>query len=215
MAFASVAAATIGAGVPLIMGAAQKRKAKNIRSSAVDPGVQPNYALDRVTQTLFQNYSNWNLPGYSKMMNQIGSNQASANSNIMNAATSSSDILNGITGNQVAANSSAVDLALNQASGKERALMNYLSSVKDQGQDQVRMNSQDNERYQAQLNEAAAMEGAGIQNMNNGFQDLLTTSSAIVGNFLPRQTVSQTTGEVIPVQSVWSQMYGKNKTQKK
>lgn len=211
MAFAAVAGAALGAAVPIITGAAQKSRAKKIRNNAVDPGIQPNYALDRVTQTLFQNYSNWNLPGYSKMINQIGSNQASSNANVLNAATSSSDILNGITGNQVAADTSAIGLALNQASGKERALMSYLNSVNAQGQDQLRMNAQENERYQAELREAAAIEGAGIQNMNNGFQDLLTASSAMVGNFLPRQTVSQTTGEVISLPSVWQQVYGNKK----
>lgn len=211
MAFAAVAGAALGAAVPIITGAAQKSRAKKIRNNAVDPGIQPNYALDRVTQTLFQNYSNWNLPGYSKMIDQIGSNQASSNANVLNAATSSSDILNGITGNQVAADTSAIGLALNQASGKERALMSYLNSVNAQGQDQLRMNAQENERYQAELREAAAIEGAGIQNMNNGFQDLLTASSAMVGNFLPRQTVSQTTGEVISLPSVWQQVYGNKK----
>lgn len=211
MAFAAVAGAALGAAVPIITGAAQKSRAKKIRNNAVDPGIQPNYALDRVTQTLFQNYSNWNLPGYSKMIDQIGSNQASSNANVLNAATSSSDILNGITGNQVAADTSAIGLALNQASGKERALMSYLNSVNAQGQDQLRMNAQENERYQAELREAAAIEGAGIQNTNNGFQDLLTASSAMVGNFLPRQTVSQTTGEVISLPSVWQQVYGNKK----
>ena len=212
MSFAAVAVAGIGAGATIYMGAKQKRDAKRVRDNAVNPGVQPNFALDRATQTLFQNYSNWNLPGYSKYIDQLGSNQATSNAAVLAGATSSADILNAVTNNQIGANQSAIDVAIAQASGKEKALMQYLQSSQQQGQDQVRMNQEQQQQYQGQLREAAALEGAGMQNMNNGFQDLLTASSAIVGNFMPRQTVSSTTGEIIKLPSVWEQLYGKKKS---
>lgn len=209
MSFAAVAAAAIGAGTTIYMGAKQRKAAKRARQSAVDPGIQPNYALDRVTNTLFQNYSNYNLPGYSKMMDQIGSAQASANQAAVNASTSSSDIINAITNNQAISDNASTNLAVTQASGKEQALMNYLRALESSGQDQVRMNQAQLSRYDASLREAAALEGAGLQNQYQGFNDALTAAGAIAGNFMPRTSIDPNTGESIKLPSVWKQLYGK------
>lgn len=189
----------------------QKKAADRIRSSAVDPGIQPNVALDRVSQTLFENYSNWNLPGFSRYADQITANQAAANRDATRAATSSADILNSITNNQMVADSAMGDLNIAQATGKEQALMRYLDTVQQQGQDDIRMNQMQLARHDAQLREAAALEGASIQNQNNALQDVTSAFSAIAGNFTPRSTVDQTTGNVVSMPSVWSQVYGKKK----
>lgn len=183
--------------------------AKQLRESAVDPGIQPNYALGRVSDQLQDNYRNWQLPGYSAYMDQIESNQAASNRDAVRASTSSADILNAITNNQAVANSAANELNIAQASGKEQALMRYLDAVNQEGQDQVRINNLELQRYDSKLREAAALEGASIQNTNAGFQDALTATAAIAGNFAPRSTVDQTTGKVVKMPSVWQQLYGK------
>lgn len=193
----------LGAGAQIFSGIRQKNRAKNIREQAVDPGIQRDYSLDRVTNTLFQNYSNWNLPGYQKYVDQIQSNQASANNLAMVGATSSADVLNSITANQAQTDESLANLALQSASGRERALMEYLQSVRAQGQDQIRVNQQELGRYDRTLNEAAALEGAGTQNIWGGVQEGLVATGAMAQNFMPRQTISPATGEVVKLPSVW------------
>lgn len=210
MSFAATAAA-IGAGTAIYMGSQQRRAAKNVRENTQDPGIQPNYALDRVTSTLHENYSNWNLPGYSRMEDQIQTSQATSNRDAARASTSSADILNAITQNQGAADNAMSNLNIAQASGKEQALMRYLDSVQQQGQDQIRMNGMELNRYDASMREAAALEGAGIQNMNSGFQDALIGTSAIAGNFMPRNSIDANTGEKIKLDSVWTTLYSRKR----
>lgn len=203
MSFAITAGAAFTAGSAIYLGAQQKKRAKAIQEGAVDPGIQRNYALDRVTNTLYQNYSNWNLPGYNNYVQQIQSNMATANRNASLGATSSADLLNSVTNTQVAGDNALGNLALQNASGREQALMNYLNAVQNQGNDQVRVNTLALDRYNATLAEAAALEGAGNQNINQGFQDAVIGTSAIASNFMPRQTVDQRTGNVINLPSVW------------
>lgn len=208
MSFAATAAAVIGAGSAIYMGSQQRKQANKLRENAVDPGIQPNYALDRVSNTLFENYNNYNLPGYSRAMDQMQSAQATANRAAIDASTSSADILSAITRNEAVTQNSIGQLDTAVASGKEQALMRYLDSVAQQGQDQVRVNNMELQRYDAQLREAAALQGSGIQNQNSGFQDALTASAAIAGNFTPRTSINQNTGEIVRLPSVWQQLYG-------
>lgn len=205
MSFAITAGAigVVGTGAQIFSGIRQRNRANDIRESAVDPGIQRNYALDRVTNTLFQNYSNWNLPGYNNYVNQVGSTQASSNRDAALGATSSADVLNSITSNQAQTNQALENLAMQNASGRERALMEYLNSVRQQGQDQIRTNEMELMRYQDTINEAAALEGAGIQNIYGGIQEGMMTVGALAQNFMPRQTIDPATGAQISLPSVW------------
>lgn len=192
------------AGYQVYNGIQQKNKAKRIRDNAVDPGIKRNYALDRTTEALFQNYSNWNLPGYEKYIQHLQSNQATANNAAMLGSGSSADVLNAVTANQAVADQSLGGIAIESASGRERALMEYLNSVKAQGQDQLRMDAQREARYQGQLNEAAAYEAAGIQNTNTAINDAVIGITALGQAFMPRQTIDQSTGQMINLPSIWS-----------
>lgn len=197
------AIAAVSAGYSVYSGIKQRNRAKNLREQANDPGIQQNYALDRVTNTLFQNYSNYNLPGYNNYVQQVNANMASSNNLATMASTSSGDVLNAITMNQQSANNSLGELAFQNANGREQALMNYLNAVQQQGNDQLRVNSQQLNRYERTLNEAAALEGAGNTNVNNGIQDALVGVQAVGGSFAPRQSIDQATGQVVNLPSVW------------
>lgn len=209
MSFAATAA-VIGAGSAIYMGAQQRKRANAIRKNAQDPGIQPNYALDRVSNTLFERYNNYQLPGYNNYVAQIQGNMASANTAATQAATSSGDVIDAVTRNQFAADQALNNLTTASASGREAALMQYLQSVQAQGQDQVRVNQQQLNRYDRTLDEAAALEGASIQNTNQGFQDALVGAGALAGNFLPRTTISPTTGQAIKLPSVWQTWRNRN-----
>lgn len=208
MSFAATAA-VIGAGSAIYMGAQQRKRANAIRKNAQDPGIQPNYALDRVSNTLFERYNNYHLPGYNRYQEQIRGNMASANTAASQAATSSGDVIDAVTRNQFAADQALNNLTTANASGREAALMQYLQSVQTQGQDQVRVNQQQLNRYDRTLAEAAALEGASIQNTNQGFQDALVGAGALAGNFLPRTTINPYTGKIQRLDSVWKTINSK------
>lgn len=211
MSFAATAA-VITAGSAIYMGSQQRKRANAIRKEAEDPGIQPNYALDRVSNTLFENYNNYRLPGYNRYQEQIRGNMAAANSAAAQASTSSGDILDAVNRNQFAADEALNNLTLQNASGQEAALMRYLDSVRTQGQDQLRVNALQLDRYDRTLAEAAALEGAGTQNMYQGFQDAGIGASAIASNFMPRTAVSPTTGSVITLPSVWESYRNRRRT---
>lgn len=208
MSFAATAA-VIGAGSAIYMGAQQRKRANAIRKNAQDPGIQPNYALDRVSNTLFERYNNYQLPGYNNYVAQVQGNMASANTAATQAATSSGDVIDAVTRNQFAADQALNNLTTASASGREAALMQYLQSVQAQGQDQVRVNQQQLNRYDRTLDEAAALEGASIQNTNQGFQDALLGAGALGGNFMPRTTINPYTGEIRRLPSVWKTITSK------
>lgn len=205
------AIALVGTGAQIYYSSQQQKQAKKLREQTADPGIQRNYALDRVSNTLFDRYSNYDLPGYNRYVDQIQSNMASANRQAMMGATSSADVLNAVTSTQAVSDQSLASLSLQDAGGREQALMRYLDSLSAQGQDQLRINEIERDRYDATLREAAALEGAATQNLYSGFQDALTAGTAIAGNFAPRTSISPVTGEVIQLPSVWDQMYGRKK----
>lgn len=203
MSFVAIAGTAITAGSAIYMGSQQRKRAKAIRNEAVDPGIQPNYALDRVTNTLYDRYSNFNLPGYNRYAEQIKQLQAAGNNAVIQGATSSGDLLDGIGRNQVIADQSLNNLFTQNASGREAALMQYLNSVNMQGQDDIRVNQTQLGRYDQTLREAAALEGAGTQNMYQGLQDATIGVGAVASNFMPRTTVNPNTGQVITLPSAW------------
>lgn len=203
MSFAATAAAAITAGSAIYMGAQQRKRSRAIRENAQDPGIQPNPAIARVSNMLLENYNNYNLPGYSRYVEQIRGNQAFAVSQGMQAATSSGDALDVAARGQFMADSALNELTMQNASGREAALMRYLSASQSQGQDQVRMNMLQLGRYDRTLNEAAALEQAGTQNMYQGFQDAGIGISALANSFMPRTTINPNTGEVMELPSIW------------
>lgn len=175
----------------------QRRESKIIRESAVDPGIQRNYGLERTRDILADNYSNFNLPGFTRYREQIASNQASANARIRDGATSSEDILAGSVATQASANSATQNLYTTQAQSRLQALGDYLNSVNAVGQDQVRVNQLDLGRYEQTMREAAALEGASQQNLNTGLQDLVMGLQPMLSSFQPTTTINPNTGEVV------------------
>lgn len=209
-----VAAATLGtglisAGIGLSTASKQRKRANAIRSTAIDPGIQPNRGLARTSQILADQYSNFNLPGFTRYQEQIASNQANAMSNIREAATSSEDILSGAVSSQAVADESTSNLYTTQAQAKMDALNNYLNSVNAVGQDQVRVNNQELDRYNATMQEAAALEGASMQNRNNSIQDIMTSAQPLIRNFMPTMAINPATGKMERNDSLYKQYFRK------
>lgn len=208
-----VAAATLGvgaisAGTQMHLANKQRKEARRIQNSSVDPGIQPNYGLQRTNQILADNYSNFELPGITRYQENLATNAATSTSNLIQGATSSEDILAGVGRIQDSANNATQGLYTEQARGKIDALNSYLGSINAVGNDQVRMNNMELDRYDSTMREAAALGGAANQNLNNGIQDLLTGITPMIQNFLPQYSVDQNTGLTVKGQSKYKSIFG-------
>lgn len=208
VAVAGLGAAAIGSVTSIALSNKQKREADAIRNSTPDPGIQPNYGLIRANQMLADNYSNYRLPGLTRYQQQIATQGATALSNVRQAATSSEDVLDAATRVQAGENDATQNLYTTQAQGRLQALNDYISSTAQLGQDGVRMNNMELDRYDATLREAAALQGASYQNMNNGVQDLLTSIGPVIQSFMPTYSVNPTTGELMKGQSKYKSIFG-------
>ena len=195
-----------------LTGRAQRRRADRLRNSLSDPGILRNYGLERASEILGNNYSKYNLPGLTSMLDNIRSNQAAAVSQGVNAATSSGDVLDLVTRAQDVTNNATQNVLLQNAQGKQDALNSWLNSLNAVGQDQVRVNQLENARYQQGLAEAAALEGAGIQNQSNSLNEAISGINALYNtNFVGRDYVNQQTGKIETLPSLWDTYWARKK----
>lgn len=195
-----------------LTGRSQAKKAERLRNSLVNPGITQNYGLERTSDILGQNFNNYNLPGFSNMLDKIRSNQAFAINQGINAAGSSGDILDLVTRSQSVTDNATQNLYMQQAQGKQQALNDYLNSVNAVGADQVRVNQLENQRYQQGLAEAAALEGAGMQNQFGAMNEAISGINNLYStNFVGKDYVNQSTGKIERIPSVWDSYWSKKK----
>lgn len=209
VAAATIGAAGIGAATSMSLAAKQRKEAEKIRNSAVDPGIQRNYGLQRTSEILADNYSNYNLPGLTRYQEQITSGGATAMDRIRQGATSSEDLLAGASRVQGVENDALGGLYTQQAQGKLSALDSYLQSMNRVGDDQVRVNNVQLDRYDAVLREAAALGGASTRNLNNGIQDILTSIGPMIQNFAPQSSIDPSTGQLVKGKSHYQNYFNK------
>lgn len=178
----------LGSGVKLLESGRQRRAARRIREENQDPGIQPNQELRRVNNMLYDRYTNYNLPGYTRYAEQIRGTGANSLAGAIQGATSSADVLAAVSQNQSIQNNALNNLNQQQVSGEEQALMAYLNSLNAVGEDNVRINMLENQRYDQAINEAAQLEGAATQNTSNAINELSTTATAMALNYTGRKT---------------------------
>lgn len=206
-----LALTAVGTGSKMIASSKQKKRAQQLRSSITDPGSVRNYGLERTADILGQNYNNFNLPGLSGYLDNIGSGQAYSLDQARQASTSSSDLLGAVTASQLNADEARQSVYNQQAIGKQNALNEWLNSINAVGQDQLRVNQENQQRYQSQVNEAAALEGASIQNKDNALNEALAGINSLYStNFVGQNYVNPTTGKLDRMDSVWD-TYWKNR----
>lgn len=209
VAAATAGATLVGSGIKYFQGKKQERQAANLRASKIDPGIKPNNEARQVRDILYDRYANYNLPGYSRYAEQIKTNAASNIYNITNAASSSADVIAGVIGSQMASNNAIQNLNQMEVSGQEKALMEYLNSLNAVGQDNIRINNAELDRFESSMAMADQLEAAATQNKANATNELLTTASVLASNFMPRQSTT-TAGNVI-YQSPWATYKNRNK----
>lgn len=183
---AFVAAGAIAAAVPSIFGAirgiGQRRQAKRIRANAVDPGYEMNAGVMQNRDILQNRYNNYTLPGYSSQMNNIGTNAATAFNRGVQGASSGGDVLDLATKIAYGTGQQQNQLMLQNAQGKERALGGYLDANVSVGQERQNANAYKRQQYQQQLAEAAALYGAGDQNINNAITGVSSIGTSLLMN---------------------------------
>lgn len=184
-----VGAAVAGAVIPSIFsainGIGQRRQAKRLRASAVDPGYQMNQGVLQNEQILRNRYNNYQIPGYNQALNNINASGATAFNSGLQGASSSGDVLDLATRIAYGQGQQYRGLAVQNAQGKEGALNEYLGANVAAGQERQNANLYDRQKYQQQLAEAAALYNAGDQNINSG---ITGASSVAVSTLLnPRR----------------------------
>lgn len=188
----------------LLGGRSQRRRARSIRRSLVDPGIQLDTGLIDSGNILGDNLSNYTLPGFSSFLDSIRSSSAGATAAATRGATSSADLLGAITNIQANEGSNISNLYTTQAGERTRALDRYLGNIEAQGRDRVRVNNAELERYNEGMREAAALEGAGNRNVMSSFDEFITGALPFIQSMSPRTIVDPNTGEIKRLPSIFS-----------
>lgn len=184
MSFVAVAAGA--AALPSIFGAirgvGQRRQAKRIRANAVDPGYEQNSAVLQNKDILENRYNNYNLPGYSMQMNNLGTNAATAFNSGMRGASSGGDVLDLATKIAYGTGQQQNQLMVQNAQGKEAALGGFLDANVAAGQERQNSNAYDRQQYMQKLEEAASLYGASDQNINNAITGVSSIGTSLLMN---------------------------------
>lgn len=179
--------------IPSIFGAVssigQRRQAKRIRANAVDPGYELNSGVMQNRDILANRYGNYTLPGMSQQFNRIGTNAATAFNTGMQGATSGADVLDLATKIAYGTGQQQNQLMMQEAQGREAAFGDFLGANVAAGQERQNANAWDRQQFERKLAEAAALEGASMQNMSNA----ITGASSIGTSMLMNPATSTTT----------------------
>lgn len=176
--------------VPSIFGAiegiGQRRQAKRLRASAVDPGYQMNQGVLQNEQSLRESLGNYQIPGYTQALNNIGASSATAFNSGLQGASSSGDVLDLATRIAYGTGEQKRQLEVQNAQGKNELFDQYLNANVAAGQERQNSNAYQRQKYQQQLAEAAALYNAGSQNINSALGGVSSVGTSLLMN--PRRT---------------------------
>lgn len=178
---APIAGVALGLGSTVLrafQAASQRRKANKI--NPIDPGFAANQGILDNKRIVNENYNNYTLPGMEGIKDGLSNSLATNTASLMEGASSSGDVLDGVTklayGNDQAINA----LGIQQAQMKQNLLPEVLNANAMAGNEAVRKNEFDEQRYQAQLGEKAALMGASMQNGFKAVDDLGTLGGSLL-----------------------------------
>lgn len=185
------------AAFKFFQGRSQARRAEEIRRNAYDPGFERNQGLIDTENTLRDYYTNYQMPGYGQAVQGVNLAANTAFDQGVQGASSSADVLDLATRVQYGRQQGLNQVALSGAQGREQALMNYLQAQNAVGQDSVRVNMLENQRYEQQLAEAAALQQAGVTNQYGAINELGAGLTQVASNYLSPQWTSDYQGRMI------------------
>lgn len=192
-------------------GRKQSRDAERLRAQAVDPGFRPNQALIDNANILQNRYGNYTLPGQSAMEDSVKASASQAFSRGVQGATSGSDVLRLAERTQFNEQQALNQIGLNSAAGKEKALFDWLNANAAVGNDDVRVNQLELQRYQDQMREASALEQAGATNSYAAISEGISGLSTAVGAAFNPQWTFDNQGKMIQGDSMFKKWLSSRK----
>jgi len=153
------------------------------RMHPVDPGYQMNRGVIDNAKTLSDYYGNYQLPGYSKMVNNIGSNYQSAFENGIQGASSGGDVLDLASKMAFGKNQALNQLGIQNAQGKQAALGDYLQANAAAGQQYQDKNAYERDQYDKMVRAKAALTQAGAQNTYGAIDQLSGTAGKLITKY--------------------------------
>lgn len=145
-----------------ITGIKQKKQAAKI--NPIDPGFQANTGIVDNARKLNDYYNNYTMPGKAAITSQLGANMAGGLDVATQAAGSGGDLLDSATKLAFGQNQAITSLGTQEAQMKENMMGQVMNANAQAGNELVRKNEWDENRYQAQLAEKAALNQASAAN---------------------------------------------------
>lgn len=181
MAWFIVGAAVVSAAPAIykgIKGIGQSNQANGMKP--VNPGFHMNQGVIDNAKTLSDYYGNYQLPGYSKMLDNVNSNYQSSFENGVQGASSSGDVLDLASKMAFGKNQALNQLGVQNAQGKQAALGDYLSANAAAGQQYQDKNAYERDQYDRQVKAKAALTQAGAQNTYGAVDQLAGTAGKLL-----------------------------------
>jgi len=174
-----------------ISGIFQKSQANRINPT--DPGYKLNTGVINNARVLSDRSNNYQLAGYNDAVDNINSTSATAFNNGVQGATSGGDVLDLATKIAYGQGQRLNDLAVNNAQGKDQALLQSLNADAAAGEEYQQKNAYDRDVYQQKLRQKAALIQSANQNIYGGIDDAAQVGSSLL-NPMPMGDTSSTTG---------------------
>lgn len=173
MAWIAIAGAAIAAAPAIykgVKGITQSSQASKMNPT--NPGYQVNQGVIDNARTLSDQYGNYQLPGYASMAGNIDTDFSNAFSSGVKGASSGNDILQLATNMAYGKNKAYNQLGEENAQGKQGILGQYLNANAAAGQQYQNKNLYDQQQYQQQLQQKAALTQAGATNTYGAIDQL-------------------------------------------
>lgn len=137
------------AGIKYLLGANQRKAANAIHP--FNPGYQMNNEVIDNARVLGDEYTNYQLPGYSQMLDNLKGSYNNTIENSEKGATSSADVLDAANKANFQQQQQLEALGAQQQQGKKNALTAYLAAKAQAGAEYQDKNTYDREQYNQQL----------------------------------------------------------------
>lgn len=150
------------------------------KMNPVNPGYQVNQGVIDNAKTLSDYYGNYQLPGYSTMVNGINSNAQSSFESGVQGASSGGDVLDLASKMAFGKNQALNQLGVQNAQGKQAALGDYLQANAAAGQQYQDKNAYERDQYDRMVKSKAALLQAGNQNEYGALDQLAGTAGKMI-----------------------------------
>lgn len=158
------AAAGLGlAGVKYLIGNNQAQQSKNMK--LVNPGYQMNNEVLDNARIEGDQYNDFQMPGYQQILSNLNKSYMTGQENADRGASSSGDVLDAANKLNYTHDQQLNNLAVQNAQGKQSALMRYLAAKAAAGAEYQDKNTYDRQQYEQQLGLKNQLANNGTANM--------------------------------------------------